>query len=84
MARRGNQDRGKGQRRMRRDEPIIRKRAKCLDDVKTIDPNNFEFLSQFITEHGKIMPGRLTGAKAKEQRKIKKGIRCGRIIGLIS
>ena len=84
MARRGNQDRSKGRRRMRRNEPVTRRRSKYLDDVKTIDMDDSEFLRQFVTEHGKIIPARLTGASAKQQRKIKQGIRRVRVIGLIS
>jgi small subunit ribosomal protein S18 len=83
MARRGSPNRSKGPRRMRRNEPVTQRRSKYLDEVKTIDTNDAEFLRQFVTEHGKIMPARLTGASAKEQRQIKQGIRRVRVIGLL-
>lgn len=67
----------------RRDE-APRKRSRFLEGVKDIDLNDFEFLRQFVTEHGKIVPSRLTGASAKQQRQIKQGIRRARVMGLIA
>ena len=52
--------------------------------MTTIDENDSEFLSQFVTEHGKIIPARLTGANAKQQRQIKRGVRRARVMGLIA
>jgi small subunit ribosomal protein S18 len=54
-----------------------------LEGVKEIDVNNSDFLRQFMTEHGKIVPSRLTGASAKQQRQIKHGIRRCRVVGLL-
>jgi small subunit ribosomal protein S18 len=36
-----------------------------------------------MTERGKIMPRRLTGTTAKQQRQIKRAIRRARIMGLL-
>ena len=83
MPRRGSQDRSKGRRAIRRNEPVTRRRSKCLEDVKNIDMDDAEFLSQFVTEQGKIIPARLTGASAKQQRQIKQGVRRVRVIGLL-
>jgi hypothetical protein len=41
-------------------------------------------LRRFVTDHGKIMPARLTGANAKQQREIKKGVRRAREMGLLA
>ena len=69
---------------MRREEEFApRRRSPHLDGVKEIDLNNSEFLRQFMTEHGKIVPSRLTGASAKQQRQIKHGIRRCRGVGLL-
>jgi len=51
--------------------------------VKDIDPTNYDFLRKFMTDHGKIIPARLTGATAKQQRQIKSAIRRARNIGLL-
>lgn len=69
-------------RRRRRDEDE-KKRSRFLEGVKDIDINDFEFLKRFVTEHGKIIPARLTGATAKQQRQIKHGVRRARTMGLL-
>ncbi|MBP1589281.1 MAG: 30S ribosomal protein S18 [Kiritimatiellae bacterium] len=48
-----------------------------------IDYRDHEFLRKFMTERGKILPGRLTGANSKQQRQIKKAIRRNRVMGLL-
>ncbi|MCE9613713.1 MAG: 30S ribosomal protein S18 [Lentisphaerae bacterium] len=83
MARKEKIEREPKGRRNRREE-LPRKRSRFLEGVKTIDVNDFEFLRQFVTEHGKIIPSRLTGASAKHQRQIKIGIRRARVMGLIA
>jgi small subunit ribosomal protein S18 len=40
-------------------------------------------LRRFLTEHGKIMPSRLTGATAKQQRQIKRAVRRLRVMGIL-
>lgn len=61
-----------------------RKRTHYLDGVKEILPTDYELLRKFVTEHGKIVPSRLTGASSKQQRKIKRGIRRARNIGIVA
>ena len=67
-----------------RNEPMPRRRSRHLDGVKDIDIHNHDLLRQFVTEHGKVLPARLTGASAKQQRQLKKGIRRARVIGVIA
>ena len=76
-------DRDGKKKRPRRDE-APRKRSRFLENVIVIDVNDADFMRQFVTEHGKIIPARLTGASAKQQRVIKAGIRRAREIGLIA
>ncbi len=64
-------------------EMLARKRSRYLEGVTDIDINDHELLSRFITDHGKIMPARLTGVTAKQQRVIKRGVRRARNIGLL-
>ena len=83
MAKRERGERGAARKRNRKDEGP-RKRSRYLEAVKEIDVNDFEFMRQFVTEHGKVIPSRLTGASAKQQRQIKRGIRRARVMGLIA
>lgn len=59
------------------------KRSRHLEGVKVIDTTDYEFLRKFLTDHGKIMPSRLTGASAKQQREIKAAVRRARAMGLL-
>lgn len=66
-----------------RDEVRTRKASRHLEGVKQIDPNDVDLLRRFITEHGKIIPARLTGANARIQRQIKDAVRRARTMGLL-
>ena len=66
------------------DEAPTRKRSRHLDGVKTIDPREYELLRKFVTEQGKIMPARIVGSSAKQQRQIKRGIRRAREMGILA
>ena len=48
-----------------------------------IDYKDPQTLKYFITDRGKIMPRRITGASAKMQRKIALAIKRARMIGLM-
>lgn len=65
------------------DDGAPRKRSRYLEGVSKIDVNNADFLRNFVTEHGKIVPARLTGASASQQRQIKQGVRRARNMGLL-
>jgi len=60
-----------------------RRRARFLEGVTVIDPDDYDFVRKFVTEHGKILPARLTGATAKQQRQIRRAVRRARVMGLI-
>ena len=61
-----------------------RRRARYLDPNVVIDTNDIDFLRRFVTEYGKIIPARLTGVTAAQQRDIKKGVRRARNMGLLA
>lgn len=61
-----------------------RKRSRHLDGVKQIDPRDHDLLRKFVTEQGKIMPSRIIGSSAKQQRQIKRGIRRAREMGILA
>jgi small subunit ribosomal protein S18 len=75
----------KGRSRDRDDEDALggKRKPRHLEGIKAIDPNDYEMIRRFLTEHGKIVPARLTGATAKQQREIKRIIRRLRVVGIL-
>ena len=67
-----------------RDRGAIHKRAKVLDPNAVVDINDIDLLRRFVTDYGKIIPARITGVTAAQQRKIKHGIRRARNMGLLA
>ena len=74
--------------RRRRDDSdggfMRRKQSKYLEGMTTVDYKDHELLKKFMTERGKIMPRRTTGATAAQQRQITRAIRRARVMGLLS
>ena len=70
------------ERRPRRDAPVRRRPAK--GEVAVVDTTDADFLRRFVTEQGKILPIRLTGLTAKQQRQLKRGIRRARTLGFLA
>lgn len=60
------------------------KQRRSLDGVKAIDSRDYDLLGRFVTEFGKILPARLTGASPKQQRQIKRSVRRARNIGIMA
>ncbi len=60
-----------------------RRKRYTLKGVEKINPDDYEFLNNFVTPHGKILPARLTGANSKQQRQIKRAVRRARVVGMI-
>ena len=52
-------------------------------DSKFINYKNVEMLVKYITETGKIVPGRVSGVTSSQQRKITKAIKIARYMALI-
>ena len=70
----GREDRGEFSARRRPELPANDK----------IDFNDIELLKHYVTEYGKIIPARVTGVTAMQQRQIKKGVRRARTMGLMA
>ncbi len=51
--------------------------------IRFVDYKDDRLLSRFITETGKVLPGRLTGATARHQRQLAKAIKKARYLALI-
>lgn len=60
---------------------------KKVDKIKvhnlTIDYKQPEILRRFLTESGKILPRRITGTSAKNQRRLVREIKKARFLGLL-
>ena len=67
-----------------RDVTPNRKRQPALDPSDIVDINDVEVLRRFVTEYGTIIPARITGVTAAQQRQIKKGVRRARNMGLLA
>lgn len=55
----------------------------CTDRDLAIDYKDVETLSKFITDRGKILPKRVTGACAIHQREVARAIKRARIVALL-
>ena len=67
--------------------PVVRRRKKvcifCADKVDFIDYKDSAKLRKFISERGKIMPRRISGACAKHQREVNTAIKRARQVALL-
>ncbi|MDH5115090.1 30S ribosomal protein S18 [Lactococcus lactis] len=64
------------------------KRRKKVDfiaanKIEVVDYKDTELLKRFISERGKILPRRVTGTSAKNQRKVVNAIKRARIMALL-
>jgi small subunit ribosomal protein S18 len=56
----------------------------CGDQINQLDYKNLEVVQKFLTEKGKIIPRRISGACSKHQRMLARAIKRGRHSGLIA
>ena len=75
---------GRTGRRSKTDNLNARKRSRFLGPTDVVDIEDIEFLRRFVTEFGKIMPARLTGVTAHQQRQIRRGVTRARNMGLLA
>ena len=64
------------------------KRRKKVDfiaanKIEVVDYKETELLKRFISERGKILPRRVTGTSAKNQRKVVNAIKRARVMALL-
>lgn len=55
----------------------------AANHIEYIDYKDIDLLRRFISERGKILPRRVTGTSAKNQRKLTIAIKRARIMGLL-
>lgn len=53
------------------------------EDGHEIDYKNLDLLKQYITETGKIVPSRITGATASQQRELAREVKRARYLALL-
>lgn len=71
--RRGGKGRGAGARRKLLSDEIFQK----------VDYKNPQVLRSFVTDRGKMIPRRITGASARQQRVITRAVRRARMLALL-
>ncbi|NJO85969.1 MAG: 30S ribosomal protein S18 [Synechococcaceae cyanobacterium RM1_1_27] len=59
----------------------MRKRLSPIKPGDPIDYKDTELLKRFVTERGKILPRRITGLTAKQQRDLTVAIKRARVMG---
>nr|AIU44604.1 ribosomal protein S18 [Cyanophora paradoxa] len=62
---------------------VYRRRLSPLKPNQVIDYQDVELLRTFITDQGKILPRRVTGLTAKQQRSVTKAIKQARVLALL-
>ncbi len=60
-----------------------RRRVSPINPKDPIDYKDVELLRKFITERGKILPRRITGLTAKQQRDLTVAVKRARILALL-
>lgn len=62
---------------------FYRKRMSPVKPGDPIDYKDTELLKKFITERGKILPRRITGLTAKQQRELTVAIKRARLLAML-
>ena len=62
---------------------FFKKRLSPIKPGDPIDYKDVDLLKKFITDRGKILPRRLTGLTAKQQRDLTTAVKRARIIALL-
>ena len=55
----------------------------AANKIEVVDYKDTELLKRFISERGKILPRRVTGTSAKNQRKVVTAIKRARVMALL-
>jgi small subunit ribosomal protein S18 len=54
-----------------------------VNKIDDVDYKDIELLRKFVTETGKIVPSRITGTRAKYQRRLTRAIKYARFLSLL-
>jgi small subunit ribosomal protein S18 len=61
----------------------FRRRVSPIQPDEKIDYKDVDMLRKFVTERGKILPRRITGLTARQQRDLTNAIKRARIVALL-
>ena len=61
----------------------FRKRQSPLPTSQVIDYKDVELLHKFVTERGKMLPRRITGLTARQQRALTTAVKRARLVALL-
>ena len=68
----------------RKRKPLQNKVCKfCVDKIEKIDFKDVHRLRNYITERGKILPGRISGTCSRHQRQLSTAIKRARQVALL-
>lgn len=65
---------------------FFRRRKTCpfsVTNAPKIDYKDLKLLGRYVSEHGKIVPSRITAVSAKKQRELARAIKRARFLGLL-
>ncbi len=68
---------------IRPNKKTVKKKPNPLKESKVIDYLDSKFLNRFINDQGKILPKRITGVNAYQQRQIARAIKYARHLALV-
>ncbi len=68
---------------LHQNKKTFRKRTNPMKDSKVVDYLDPKFLNRFVNDQGKILPKRITGVNAYQQRQIAKAIKYARHLALM-
>ena len=60
-----------------------RRKPNPLGAARTVDYKDVQLLKFFVTERGKLLPRRLTGVTAQQQRQVARAVKRARLLGLL-
>jgi small subunit ribosomal protein S18 len=80
---RNDRDRDRGDRGDREGRPSKRSRFNFSAKELVIDYKNPQLLKNFLTDRGKIIPARISGLSARQQRQLTKAIKRARMLALL-
>lgn len=78
-----DRDRDRGDRGDREGRPSKRSRFNFSEKELVIDYKNPQLLKNFLTDRGKIIPARISGLSARQQRQLTKAIKRARMLALL-
>ncbi|BAQ60265.1 SSU ribosomal protein S18p [Geminocystis sp. NIES-3708] len=61
----------------------FRKRLSPIPPSQPIDYKDIELLHKFVTERGKMLPRRITGLTARQQRDLTRAVKQARLVALL-